>query len=518
MYLTGYTTMRMPPKQEMEEIRMPFVPFSRAFRLESEVLDETLKPCSRFKSPLSWEERMDVRFAQLGAKMHSRKDVVLFTDGTPLNWSALVRYLHAQGITDSTRFSFPSIRNDAPKNFSVRLSPRSDAADTDGRVVGRHGFGSTSSSEESMSRAVGELLERYSLSVYRRDSLYAASFDEARTKHNVLDIYALNDFLPWQKEKFPAYVRGTDRMIRWVSGRELLSDTEALIPAHLAYWNYKFESNEMVLAQPDTNGGAGHFTRDEAILAALLELIQRDGFLIYWLNSLSPKVIDTSTIVDKEIKDFLRYLRRYRMEYYFLNITTDIGIPSCACVLVDAAGEEPIITVGGGSGFSLKELIFQSAGEALAVHAGVSLRVAHVLPDAYKPFTDRNIGRDERLSLWRGREMLERFRFFISGARQSFEGFMGEAVWHDTPAKQLAYVLGRFGQLGAGYEAYVFEAAHPVLKTLGYHAVKAVVPRLMHLYLNEHIATLAAPRLRDVPPKLGYMSAETLNPLPHPFP
>ena len=509
---------RMPSKPEIEEMRMFFVPFSRALRLESEVLDETLRPCSRFKSPLSWEERMDVRFAQLGSKMSSRKDAVLFTDGTPLNWNLLVRYLHAQRVTDSARFSFPSIRNDAPKNFSVRLSPRSDATDTDGRTLGRHGFGSTSSPEESMSRAVGELLERYSLSVYRRDSLYAASFDEARTKHNVLDICGLNDFLPWQKEKFPAYIRSADRVIRWVSGRELLSGAEALIPAHLAYWNYKFEKNEMILAQPDTNGGAGHFTRDEAVLAALLELIQRDGFLIYWLNSLSPKVIDTSTIVDTAIKDFLKYLRRYRLEYYFLNTTTDLGVPSCACVLVDAAGEEPIITVGGGSGFSLKELIFQSAGEALAVHASVSSRAAHVLPDTYEPFSDPKMGRDGRLSLWRGHKMLERFRFFISGARQSFEGFMGEAVWHDTPAKRLAYILGRFRQCGAGYEAYVFEAAHPVLKTLGYHAVKAVVPRLMHLYLNEHMATLAAPRLRDVPQKLGYTPAETLNPLPHPFP
>jgi len=497
---------------------MPFVPFSRALRPESEVLDEILRPCSRFKPPLSWEERMDARIAQLGSKMSSRKDAVLFTDGTPLNWSLLVRYLHAQGVTDSTRFSFPSIRNDVPKTFSVKLSPRGDTADTDGRAVDRHGFGSTSSPEESMSRAVGELLERYSLSVYRRGSLYRASFDEARTKCNVLDIYALNEFLPWQKEKFPAYVRVGNRPITWVSGRELLSGAETLIPAQLAYWNYTFESDEMILAQPDTNGGAGHFTRDEAVLAALLELIQRDGFLIYWLNSLSPKVLDVSTIVDAEIKDFLHYLRRYRMEYYFLNITTDLGVPACACVLVDAAGEEPIITVGGGSGFSFKELIFQSAGEALAIHASVSSRVARVLPDMYEPFTDPKMGRDGRLSLWRGHKMLERFRFFISGARQSFEGFMGDAVWCDTPTKQLAYILDRFRARGAGYEAYVFEATHPVLKTLGYTAVKAVVPRLMHLYLNEHMATLAAPRLHDVPQKLGYMPAETLNPLPHPFP
>src|SRR3989344_5485881 len=120
--------------------------------------------------------------------------------------------------------------------------------------------------------------------------------------------------------------------------------------------------------------------------------------------------------------------------------------------------------------------------------------------------------------MWKGNEMLERFRFLISGKFQSFEGFMGNAVWYTTPQARIAYILERLKMLREGYEAYVFEAVHPVLKTLGYTAVKAVVPRLMHLYLNEHIATLSAPRLRDVPPKLGYTPAETLNPLPHPFP
>ena len=508
----------MAHKSEKGEGRMPFVPFSPAVRLESEVLDEVLRPCSRFKPPLSWQERMDVHIAQLGAKMGSRKDALLFTDGVPSNWSRLVEYLHTQGVTDSTRFLFPSIRNDAPKTFSVRLSPRSDMADTDGRVVNRHGFGSTSSSEESMSRAVGELLERYSLSVYRRDGLYAASFDEARAKHNVLDIYALNDFLPRQKHIFPAFVRDAKRSVTWVAGRELLSGARALIPAQLVYWNYKFQKDEMVLAQPNTNGGAGHFTRDEAVLAALLELIQRDGFLIYWLNSLSPKRIDPSTIIDQDVKTFLNYLRRYRFEYHFLNTTTDIGVPSCACVLIDRANDTPVISVGGAAGFSLGELILQSAGEALATHASASSREAYEVASGYEPFTDPKIGRDERLRMWKGNEMLERFRFFISGKFQSFEGFMGDAVWYTTPQARIAYILERLKMLGEGYEAYVFEAAHPVLKTLGYHAVKAIVPRLMHLYLNEHMAMLAAPRLRDVPPKLGYTPAEALNPMPHPFP
>ncbi|MDO8514308.1 MAG: YcaO-like family protein [bacterium] len=513
--------MPAPNAKEQKQTLSTFSPFPlNVLRQRKKLIEEALKPCSRFRSSLSWDELVDFKMAGLLDRLDFLgRDALVPTEGVPLNWRILLNYLHSHGVTDSKHFSFIPSRTDMPKTFSVRLSPRSDASDTDGRSVGRHGFGSTSSPEESLSRAIGEILERYFLTIYRRADLYCASYvGIIQRKKTALNIFKLNNFLPWQKEMFPVFVRTDDRSVMWVRGRELLADIEVFMPAQLAYWNYKFLDGEMALAQPTTNGGAGHFTREEAILSSLLENIQRDGFLIYWLNSLSPKIIDPSTIVDKEIKQFLKYLRRYELEYYFLNTTTDIGVPSCACVLVDHRGGEPIIAVGGSAGFSFKELVFQSAGEALAVYNMVASSERYVLPESYIPFTDPTIGRDQRLCLWKGTEMYKRFKFFISGTRQSFEGFMGDATWHNTPSAQIAYILRKLRELGDGYEVYCYEANHKVLKTLGYHVVKTIVPRLMHLYLNENRATLDAPRLHDVPVRLGHRPAEIFNPWPHPFP
>ena len=114
--------------------------------------------------------------------------------------------------------------------------------------------------------------------------------------------------------------------------------------------------------------------------------------------------------------------------------------------------------------------------------------------------------------------MCERFKFFISGPLQTFETFIGDALWVTTPRAQLDYILERFKKLGEGYEIYSYEVKNPVLDTLGYHVVRTVVPRLLHLYLNENMATLDAPRLKSVPQALGYTPSETLNPWPHPFP
>ncbi len=369
-----------------------------------------------------------------------------------------------------------------------------------------------------MSRAVGELLERYFLSVYRRSDLRNASFDEMRA-HGALDIFGLNGHAPWQIEQFRRFERSGKQAITWVQGKELLSGRKSYIPAQLVYWNYTFLRDEMILAEPNTNGAAGHFTLEKAILGSLLENIQRDGFLMYWLNSIAPKRIDVSTIVDQEIKNFLLYLRRYRLEYHFLNTTTDIGVPSCVCVLIDTAqSERPIIALGGSAGFSLKELILQSAGEALSIHDAAASGKTYVLPSSYKPFSDPKVGREQRLFLWQGPEMHKRFDFFLKGPPQSFEGFMGDAAFCTTPEQQLAYILGQFKKLGSGYEVHTFEVLHPVLKELGFHVVRTVVPRLMHLYLNERMATLDAPRLREVPPKLGYTAAQNYNSWPHPFP
>jgi ribosomal protein S12 methylthiotransferase accessory factor len=507
--------------REVIDMRQRMEPFaSLALKRRSDVIDEIARPCSRFRSILTGEQRRDIALSRLAERFDfSARDAFLFTNGVPLNWQLLLDYLNENGVTDSKQFQFSPFATDAPKVHSVYLEPHADASDTDGSSADRHGFGSTDSIEESMSRAIGELLERYCLTVYRRADLYTASYSETKKRHKAaLDIFKLNDFLPWQKEKYPRFVRTEDRPVAWVEGTELLSGTRTLIPAQLVYWNYAYQPGEMVLAQPTTNGGAGHFSRNEAVLAGLLEAIQRDGFLIYWLNGLSPKRIDPSTIIDAEVIDFLRYLRRYRLEYHFLNTTTDIGVPSCACVLVDASGGEPVIAVGGSAGFSFKELIMQSAREALAVYAQTSTMHASTLPAGYEPFTDLRMSRRERLALWMGAEMYGRFKFFINGPLQSFEGFMGEMAWQSTPDMRLSYVLVRFRELGPGYEAYAYEVEHPVLQKLGYHAVKTVVPRLMHLYLRESMATLAAPRLKDVPAKLGYAPAQTLTPWPHPFP
>ena len=506
---------------EESQRSFPYRPFPPiALTRKQDFLGELAAPCARFKSPLSRSER--ARVAMSGK--YEEADIAngnsfSFTSGIPANWQLLVRYLYQEKMAGQPSFEFVPMAADAPKVLRARLAPADHGDETDGRPVLRKGFGSGRSMEESMSKAVGELLERYCLTIYRTRGLLEASFEEMRQRHRaVLDVSDINGYLPFQYEAFPELKRSDSATMRWVPATELLSGTPAYIPAQLAYRNYRFKEARMEpqLMETTSSGSAGHFTRDEAVLASLLEVIERDGFLIQWLNSLSPKEIDLSTISDPGLAELLAYMERYGLEYHVLDTTSDIGIPSCCCVIIDRSGE-PAITLGGAAGFDAAQIIAHGFNEALVTLAELLDEDPYRLASGYKPFLDRDLGRDERMRIWSGRQMMERFSFFLGGPAETVEEFM-RGVSATGPQEALAFVFDRLRTMGNGYEVYCYEAKHRVLDTLGYHVVKVVVPRLVPLYLNEHLATLDAPRLQGVPPLLGQVSAKAPNPWPHLYP
>lgn len=495
-----------------------------ALRLKKDVLAEILSPCSRFKGVFIDNKDIDVKVSQLMHRFDAFEDDALIpVSGGPMNWRFLVRYLHAQNITSSLELYIRNNRNDAPKIHGIRLAPAPKSSIEDGENAQLYGYGSGSTLDESISKAVGEHLERYFLAQYKYSALQKASFKElSSSRHNALSPLAFNGFLDWQKKRFPSLRVDENTPLSWVEGNTLSGNKKILLPAQAIFWNFSFRGaqKEQILLQPNTNGAAGGFTTEEAVLGGILEIIERDGFLIYWLNSIAPRQIDVSTIKDEEFQEKLAYLNRYNVSYYFLDTTTDTGIPSCICALTGATHGEYVVTLGGSSGFAVEKIVKSALREALSIYAfnDKELTQPPQLPDNYEPFTDSHICRDERIALWRSKEMYERFLFFVSGKMESVQDFMRGVEVYQTPSEQLLYVRQRFEQLGEGYDIYYHSVTHTVLERLGYNVVKVLIPRMMHMYLNEDFATLDAPRLREVPVKLGYKPCETLNPWPHPFP
>ncbi|MDD2657310.1 MAG: YcaO-like family protein [Candidatus Pacebacteria bacterium] len=505
-------------------VRLPvqaFAPWSRLTVVDRyAVLDSLNEPSTRFTLPLTFHEKMLLRLSLFAKKFDVLERSSVFRASTLApHWNIILQFLHREGVVRTPEFSRPLFPNDRPKFPSIMLTEGTGASTRGGREVSVYGFGAAGTYEEAISKAIGELLERFSLAKHDRRAFFSSSIKALRQKSaRFLDPASLPAFADWQKEAgVNTYTE--ESKFAWVTATQVRTGVSVYVPAQLVFWNYDtLAAKEPTLGYHTTNGGGGFFSREGAYLSAIYETIQRDGFLIYWLNSLSPAVIDVAAASSDypELATMLDYLERYHIHPIFLNTTSDLAVPSLICVIVDTNGKEPLITIGGGTGFDFESMALSALYEAVSVNKSRYGSVPFVLPADYQPFTDKSIKRNERLSMWQGKEFVERFNFFITGAKQSVHEFMGEPQMFVGEKEELAHLVSLLE--GAGYPVYGYEVRDAVVQKLGYHVVKAIIPGLIPLYLQENLALLGAERLKTVPEKIGYRSAKELNPWPHPFP
>ena len=515
-------------EREVSSEHQFYLPNTENVRPFSGYSEGGLKSAGRFKPPRSDADRLLAKVRLKMLEITESDDLYSFENPNypvPAEWREIFNYLYEEGITAFPYVQFESFFHDEPKIYSLRLPSAPVSGLTDGHKpkVSSYSRGVSDDFEEALSKVVGELLERYPLTIYRRKDFIRGSHRALKEKKkNLLDIFGLAGFAGWQKELFPNLRFDEDTTFSWVKGEELLSGKPALIPSQLVFWNYNFdqEQREPFLRQPITNGAAGHFTREEAILAGIYENVQRDAFLTHWLNNIAPPRIDPKTVRDERLKRMIADFDRYGFEVIFLNTTFDLKVPSCVCVFIDKSGKGPKVGVGGGCGPDLEKALIRSITEATGVYHWLRTRnKPFVLPSDYKPFTQKGIGQEARLTFWGNQESFRMLESFLSGPLRSLAEAAGTyPPSFNNPSEELEYVKEVLRREGSGYEIYVYEAKHPALDSLGYHSVRTVIPALVPLYLEETNAILGAARLKDAPRKMGYKPAEKPNPWPHPFP
>lgn len=502
-----------------------------SFQAPRELARALLARPGRFRSPLSFGERLWLKMSTLTSFFdHYRlTQSFLFVDPgrgeefLPQSFRVVLRYLFREGVIRQPKMVIEKIAHDQVRIFSTSLTHRAPG----GRVV--NGSAYSLNTDDAISKAVGEMLERsmLSLSMLRKNDHFSATSNALRKKgRKFLPLASMVSFSPDQRKNIlPVSDEAlSSQTVFWIRGKEILTGEKVFLPEYLAFLISSRVLREQGISrvrEGNSNGSAGHFTRREAILSGIYELVERDSFLVFWLNAIAPPRIDidANQVKNEDLKTLLGMLERYRFEAIFLNTTTDVGIPSCACVLIDRSGVGPRVSVGGGAGFRIEQMLLSSLYEALAVSNAYSKRTPWALPEGeYHPFSDTSIGRNERLKLWQNPSMFQKIEPWLGGPKQSIAEAFGNIPSFSRVAEEYEYTLDIFRRLGKGYEVYVYDREHPVLRKLGYHVVKVIIPELVPLYLYEIHAPLGAKRLKSVPEKLGYTATNTWNPWPHPFP
>jgi len=112
----------------------------------------------------------------------------------------------------------------------------------------------------------------------------------------------------------------------WVWGYSLTNRREVLVPASLVFCPYDTDPHEHRICDYNSNGLAAGNCMEEAILQGLLEVVERDAWMIMEYNRLTMPDIDISESVPSSIREVARHLSSSGIQLTVKNITTDIPI------------------------------------------------------------------------------------------------------------------------------------------------------------------------------------------------
>ena len=315
-----------------------------------------------------------------------------------------------------------------------------------------------------------------------------------------------------------------DRPITWVWGYSFQQGRPLLVPESLAYYGggcgqgYVFETS---------NGCAMGGSLEEAIFYGILEVVERDAFLMTWYAQLPLPRLDLSSVQDQELQLMVSRLRTAAgYDLHVFNATMEHGIPSVWVVLknrkphganlvcVAAAHLDPVRAVKGA--------IQEMAGMIGLIDHKMQTereRISRMLDEPIL-LTDMS----EHCLLYSLPQAEERLGFLLNEDRplQSFDAaFTWPAKHHADLTDDLKEVLQAFERLHL--DVIVVDQTTPEMKRNGLYCVKVLIPGMLPMTFGHgNTRVTGLERVLKVPMQLGYvqqpLTVEQLNPHPHPFP
>lgn len=391
------------------------------------------------------------------------------------------------------------------------------------------GGGSSGSSfinrDDALIKCLGEAIERTCGAYYKKQNFTLGSFKELKDRG--LPVVNPNNFSSFSEKQFrenqylSRFRVASDSFLKWTWGKLLITSKNVLVPAQLVYVPYRYEQNEALLRMNITTGAAVHTNKYEALYRGICEVVERDAFTIFYLNKLSPPIVDLENSFDGKFRHIAKTMRRYNLELYVLDMTTDISIPTFFSLLIDRSGIGPAITTGNKTDLDPIKAIRDSITEAAKVRPWVRYRLMQDENLLDKLHEESHPVRtlEERSLLWVPVQILKEIDFFLKGPRNIYSTPLPISE-SSEPKESFEEALKYFKD--KNLEVIAVDTTVPEVKKCGFVSFMVLIPELQHMHLWEEYKCLGGRRLYEVPVKMGYLKKpkkeEELNAVPHPFP
>ena len=379
--------------------------------------------------------------------------------------------------------------------------------------------GSAPGRDQALAAALGEVAERYSASwlpeglpLATSRELGGSAVDPAR--------FALFHSRQHARAGFPFKAFTADTCVRWAPGVALPSNEPAYLPAQLVYlrWRSPEDTGEEPIAYSTSNGTACGATFEEAVLSGLLELIERDAFMLTWYGRLSLPRLDWSSAPELAAFDD-RYFRAAGLHYSAIDLSCFHDVPTVAGIVHGNPGDGAPLAVGAAAASTVGEAWQGALGEAFAVRAWARAmshegRVRRFADD----FSDLD-GFDDHIQLYANPEHATHAAFLDASPEERLVGDVAPLEGKDVTG-QIEALCRRLA--ARDVTAYAVDVTAPDIADAGLRVAKVVAPELQPLDVAYDARFLGGRRLYIAAFELGLRDEpaafDDLNPYPHPFP
>ncbi|MDA2812300.1 TOMM precursor leader peptide-binding protein [Nocardiopsis sp. RSe5-2] len=397
------------------------------------------------------------------------------------------------------------------------------------------GYGRTRDFRTSETVAICEALERYGgLRQGDRPEVVRATYHEVAER--AVDVSAIGLHPPesYAQEGFGCTPFDPGREYGWVQGYSFARRGPVLVPERLAYYGTGGEpGRDPMFVLESSNGGATGSCLEEAVLHGLLEVVERDAFLMTWYARLPVPRVDPYSAADRTIPMLVEQIRHeqgYAVSLY--DTTLDHGVPSVWAMAVRLDGDEsrPRLSCAAGAHLQPERAVLGALAELgpildglIGTYPGEAERVGEMVadPEQVQRMADHGL-------LYADSRVFDRLRFLTGTEPRPgvpIGASFGTPEWPPIAGADLTGdLLALAGRLLAdGLDVVAVDQTTSEHRRAGLSCVKVLVPGMLpmtfgHAYRRIH----GLPRLREVPYRLGYaprpLDDADINPFPHPFP
>jgi ribosomal protein S12 methylthiotransferase accessory factor len=371
--------------------------------------------------------------------------------------------------------------------------------------------------DDAMRAAFGEAIEHYCAAQVNEQNTRLARWTELEGQSISPAEFVLYSETQYARNDFRHHRWKPDDEVTWTPVRELPDEHEILAPTSLVYLTSTMSRAEDRLTFSTSNGLAAGPNLKFAILNGLYELVERDGFLITWMNKLPAPQVDFSGLSGLAASIKTHY-EAFGTEVRVFNVSTDLPIYVMMAIGLDMKGQGPAAMVGLGCNLDPRVALLKSLLEVCQMHPGEVQRFKNDPPGKRLKSYEDVLTLNDHSAFLMLPERLGEFSFLLENGRHQLIGDLPNLargsveVDLDTCVNSL---------VKAGCRVAYADLTTPDIVDFGVRVVRTIATGLQPMHFGFGEERLGGRRLFEVPRALGHgaeiRTEKDLNPCPHPL-